>query len=99
MSQTSKSARGAPGKGKNKQPAGNRKVIVEFPVPLLKRMDQAAAELAMPRSRIIRAAVEHYLAQAARTSLEQQLAEGYAASAENDRRIAREFTHVDFENI
>lgn len=54
-------------------PAG-RKVVVEFPGPLLERIERAAAELATDRSKFICSAVERYLEVIRQRQLEQELA-------------------------
>ena len=79
--------------------AATKKVIVEFPDDLLKQTEAAAAKLCTYRSKLIRRAVEEFLNCEARQELEQSLAAGYAANADFDRRIARDFAYVDSENI
>ncbi|MGO4879874.1 MAG: hypothetical protein ACLP59_03515 [Bryobacteraceae bacterium] len=78
---------------------GSRKVVIDFPKPLLERTERAAAELAVNRSSLIRSAVEQYIEALHRNRLERDLAEGYAANAELDRKIAAEFSSVDFETF
>lgn len=78
-------------------PAG-RKVVVEFPGPLLEQTERAAAELATDRSKFIRSAVEYYLEVIRHKQLEQELAAGYAANANLDRELCREFAFVDAES-
>ncbi len=79
--------------------SASKKVIVEFPDDLLQRTEDAASKLSTDRSKLIRSAVEQFLATQSRAELEQSLAEGYAANAEFDRRISLEFGSVDSENI
>ncbi len=86
-------------RGRKRKPSATRKVIVEFPSKLLERIDQAAAGLATNRSRLIRLAVEQFLANMQRRELERELAEGYRANAALDRKICEEFAYVDAENV
>ena len=79
--------------------ASNKRVIVEFPVRLLKRTDQAASQLSTNRSQLIRSAVERFLDALSKEKMEQELAAGYQANAVLDRRISAEFAHVDAENL
>ena len=76
-----------------------RKVIVEFPLELLKSADRAASELSLNRSSFIRSAVEQFLEMLQKRDLERELAEGYRANAALDRRICEEFAYVDSENL
>jgi metal-responsive CopG/Arc/MetJ family transcriptional regulator len=76
-----------------------RRVVVEFPEPLLRQADRAAAELAIDRSKLIRSAVEQYLEVLRQHRLQIELAAGYAANASLDRQICSDFSHVDAENI
>ena len=78
--------------------AAGRKVVVEFPGPLLERTERVAAEMALDRSKFIRAAVERYLEAISRARMERELAEGYAANANLDRELCREFAFVDAES-
>jgi metal-responsive CopG/Arc/MetJ family transcriptional regulator len=85
---------------KRRVPAvGSRKVVVDFPEPLFEQTERAAAELAINRSALIRSAVERYLEALHRKRLEEELAAGYVANAELDRRIAAEFSSVDYETF
>ena len=74
-----------------------RRVIIEFPRQLLERTEQAASELSMTRSAVIRSAVEEFLRAKHRRELERILAEGYEANAAMDREISEEFRYVDGE--
>ncbi len=76
-----------------------RKVIVEFPREVLSRTEAVAAELSTSRSKVIRSAVEEYLNTRLKSELERNLAAGYAANAELDRKICQEFAYVDSENL
>jgi metal-responsive CopG/Arc/MetJ family transcriptional regulator len=76
-----------------------RKIIVEFPPELFSRMDHMREEVSVNRSAFIRSAVEHYIRALERRKLEKELAEGYAANAELDAEITREFAHVDAEHL
>jgi metal-responsive CopG/Arc/MetJ family transcriptional regulator len=85
---------------KRRVPAvGSRKVVVDFPEPLFEQTERAATELAINRSVLIRSAVERYLEALHRKRLEEELAAGYVANAELDRRIAAEFSAVDYETF
>jgi metal-responsive CopG/Arc/MetJ family transcriptional regulator len=79
--------------------AATKKIVVDLPASLIERTERAAARLATPRSKLIRSAVERFLQQLERESLAEELAEGYVANADMDRRIAREFSYVESENI
>jgi metal-responsive CopG/Arc/MetJ family transcriptional regulator len=65
--------------------------MVEFPQPLYQRAAEVAEEMAVNRSKLIRLALESYLAARQKEKLEQQLAEGYIANAELNRAIAEGF--------
>src|SRR5580698_4352845 len=78
---------------------GSHKVVIDFPKPLFERTERAAAELAINRSALIRSAVDQYLEALHRKRLDEELAAGYAANAELDRRIASEFSSVDYETF
>ncbi len=79
--------------------AGSRKVVIDFPEPLFEQTERTAAELAINRSTLIRSAVEQYLAALYRKRLEEELAAGYIANADLDRKIATEFSSVDYETF
>jgi metal-responsive CopG/Arc/MetJ family transcriptional regulator len=76
-----------------------KKVIVEFSETLLKETEEAASQLSTDRSKLIRSAVESYLARLKKEELEEALAEGYRTHAELDRHIAEEFAYSDTENL
>jgi hypothetical protein len=77
--------------------SATRKVIVEFSETLLKETEEAASQLSTDRSKLIRSAVESYLARLKKTELEEALAEGYRTHGELDRQIAEEFAPLDNE--
>jgi len=79
--------------------SATKKVIVEFSETLLKQTEEAASQLSTDRSKLIRSAVESYLARLKKTELEEALAEGYRTHGELDRQIAEEFAHLDNENL
>ena len=79
--------------------AGVRRIVVDFPTPLLTRAECAIPELASNRSDLIRKAVEHYVEAFQQQKLAQELAEGYRLNAEHDRAIGEAFAVVDFENL
>lgn len=77
--------------------AASRKVVVDFPAPLFRETERVVAEIGTNRSKLIRRAVEQYLEALQRKRLEQELAAGYVANSALDRRIAEEFSAVDYE--
>jgi metal-responsive CopG/Arc/MetJ family transcriptional regulator len=81
----------------NMSPAASRKVVVDFPAPLFRETERVVAEIGINRSKLIRCAVEQYLETLQRKRLEQELAAGYMANSALDRRIAEEFSAVDYE--
>jgi hypothetical protein len=85
------------GGGLPRAAAPSRKVVVEFPAPLFRETERAAAETGTSRSKLIRCAVEQYLETLQRKRLEQELAAGYVANSALDRRIAEEFSAADYE--
>jgi metal-responsive CopG/Arc/MetJ family transcriptional regulator len=108
MSATSKKAKAAATKEKgNAMPAtksravraGRERVLVEFPLSLLQRADEAASELAKNRSELIRTAVEHLLEEMEKKKFEIELATAYAANAQMNVDMSNEFTHVDNEGF
>jgi metal-responsive CopG/Arc/MetJ family transcriptional regulator len=76
--------------------ARNR-VIIEFPPELLSEADAVASECHSTRSDVVRAAVRQYVNQLKRAKFEAELAEGYRANAELDRKLSHEFRFVDAE--
>ena len=79
--------------------SATRKVIVEFPADLLERAEQTASQMSTNRSRLIRCAVEVFVNRSEKQRIEQELAEGYAANDEANRRIRREFAHLDTDGV
>ena len=79
----------------------NRKerVLVEFPAVLLERADEAARNLETNRSDLIRNAVERLLDVMESREFEKELAQAYAANAEMNRVLAKEFVAVDREGL
>jgi metal-responsive CopG/Arc/MetJ family transcriptional regulator len=76
-----------------------KRVMVEFPQPLYQRVEEAAEEMAVNRSKLIRLALESYLEARQKEKLEQQLAEGYIANAGLNRAMSEEFSHIDGESF
>lgn len=81
-----------------RRPARER-VLLEFPATLLRRADQAAEEIETSRSELVRTALERLLDDMEKKQLEAELAEAYAANAELNRELAKEFAHVDREGF
>jgi len=79
--------------------SASRKVVVDFPAPLFRETERVVAEIGTNRSKLIRCAVEQYLEALQRKKLEQELAAGYVANSALDRRIAEEFSAVDYETF
>lgn len=79
--------------------AGRERILIEFPVSLLQRTDNAAARLEKNRSELIRTAVEQLLADMEKKKFELELAAAYAANAEMNQDLAKEFAHVDREGF
>ena len=77
----------------------SRKVAIDFPEPLFEETERATAELSINRSTLIRSAVAQYLEARRRAKLVEELAAGYKANAELDRKIAAEFSAVDYESF
>jgi metal-responsive CopG/Arc/MetJ family transcriptional regulator len=78
---------------------GRERVLVEFSETLLKRTDEAARKMDRNRSELIRTAVEHLLDEMETKKFEQELAAAYAANAERNLELTREFVHVDREGF
>jgi len=74
-----------------------QRVIITIPPALLAQVEDAAAKLNFSRSRLIREALEQYLANQQRLELREQLKEGYVVHAARDLRICEEFTAADYE--
>lgn len=78
------------------KPAKER-VLIEFPAAALRRADEAARAEGVSRSEFIRSAVEQRIEEIAAEEFERELEEAYKANAELNRRILKEFEHVDRE--
>ncbi len=76
-----------------------RRVAVDFPAPLWDRAERATQELSINRSELVRQAVQQFIEKFQREKLEKELAEGYRANADLDRRIGEEFSAVDYETF
>lgn len=79
--------------------AGKERVLVEFPLNLLERTDRAASLLEKNRSELIRMSVERMLKEMERKKFEAELAAAYAANAERNIDLLREFVHADSEGM
>lgn len=79
--------------------AGRERVLVEFPVSLLERTDNAATKLEKNRSELIRTAVEKLLEDMERAKFEAELAAAYAANAQMNLELVKEFADVDREGF
>jgi metal-responsive CopG/Arc/MetJ family transcriptional regulator len=71
------------------------KVAVDFPALLFRETEQAAHELSVNRSQLIRSAVEIFLHQRNREKLERAIAQSFQANRDLDRQLMNEFRHVD----
>jgi len=63
--------------------AKSKRVVIEFPEPLLMEAEHLAMELHINRSALIREAVKQFLRHRQRMKLEKALAEGYLANADS----------------
>lgn len=72
-----------------------RKIVIYFPATLFRETEQAAHELSINRSVLIRSAVEMFLRTKRREKLERQIAESFSANARLDRQLATDFASVD----
>jgi len=79
--------------------AGRERVLVEFPSSLLKRADEAAAQLEKNRSELIRTAVEKLLDGIEKEKFEAELAAAYVANSARNLDLLEEFAHVDREGF
>ena len=77
----------------------SRKIIIEFPELLLEKAEAAANEESTDRSKLIRAAVESYLAQREQLKIADELAEAYQVNGDLALALCGEFTHVDGESF
>ena len=65
-----------------------KRLVIDFPEPLFRAAEYAAAELEINRSKLIRQAVKQYLKALQRRKLEKELAAGYIANAASARSLA-----------
>ena len=86
-------------KGGSARPQRRERVLVEFPASLLKRTDEAAIRMEKNRSELIRTAVESLLDAEERRRFELELAAAYAANADLNLEIAKEFEAIDREGF
>jgi hypothetical protein len=77
--------------------AGRRtkKVISDFPLALYRETDQAASELNLSRSGIIRRAMEELLRNRRLSKLRSDIDDYFDTHAEFERRVMQDFQHVD----
>jgi len=85
-------------KGRPLRP-GRERVLVEFPLNLLERADDAASKLEKNRSELIRMSVERMLDEMEKEKFEAELAAAYAANARMNIDLTEEFVHVDREGM
>lgn len=74
-----------------------QRVMITIPPSLVQQIEESAARLNLTRSRLIRDAVEHFLAEQKRQEMCELLKEGYLYHAERDLRICEEFAASDYE--
>lgn len=86
-------------KGGSMPSTGTKRVIVEFPNPLLQETEQVASRLEINRSNLIRSAVEQFLERVKADDLRRRLIEGYTANAPLDRQISEDFAAIDSEEL
>lgn len=84
---------------KNLRRPARERILLEFPATLLRRADQAAAELDASRSELVRTALERLLNDMEKKKLESELAEAYTANSAMNLELARDFKHVDQEGF
>lgn len=72
-----------------------RKVISDFPIALFRETDEAASELHLSRSAIIRRAVEELLKRRRREKLQAQVDAYFDQHADFERSLMEDFKHVD----
>lgn len=75
--------------------ASVRKIAVDFPAALYEQTEIAVQELATNRSSFVRQAVVYYLDDMRRKKLEEELAQGYIASAPRAKHIAEELMSAE----
>jgi metal-responsive CopG/Arc/MetJ family transcriptional regulator len=95
------SARGPARNARSAAAVSRRKerVLIEFPAALLRRADEAARTLEINRSDLIRGAVERLLDEIESREFKRELAHAYAANAEMNRGLAKEFEAIDREGF
>ena len=74
-----------------------KRVVIDFPEPLLRNADHMANELRTNRSRLIRSAVKEFLERRERQKLNRELAAGYAANAASALVVADEMMESERE--
>ncbi len=72
-----------------------KKIVVDFPEPLLRETDSAVAELATTRSNFIRLAVQEFIRERREKKLQQELIEGYTANAAQASQTAEELAQFE----
>ncbi len=77
--------------------AAMRKVMFTMPPDLLHQLDDAAIQLEVNRSQLIRHAIQLYLDEQQRQAMEAQLTEGYRIHAARDQQISEAFRYTDAE--
>lgn len=76
-----------------------KRVVIEFPEPLLRRTEEAASALGTNRSELIRRAVEQFLKLQRKKVIQSELAAACEANAEFNRQLCEEFAYIDSENL
>lgn len=72
-----------------------KKISVDIPRSLYEETEEIVSKRHITKSVFVREAIEHYLGDIKRTTLERELEEGYATYASLSDRIHREFEYVD----
>jgi hypothetical protein len=72
-----------------------KKVIADFPLALFRETDEAASELNLSRSGIIRRAMEELLRKRRRGKLRSEIDDYFDTHAESEQRVMQDFQHVD----
>jgi CopG family transcriptional regulator / antitoxin EndoAI len=75
-----------------------KKITIDIPKSLLEAAAQIVSERQVTTSALVREAMEYFVEQKQARKLEQELEEGYLATANLSKRVHREFEHVDAEN-
>ena len=76
-----------------------KKVVTDFPAPLFQETERVARELSMNRSAFIRSAVEAFLRNRQRETLEKAIAESLLANSELDRQLREDFKYADADEL